>query len=505
VTRCLRPTGDPRAGRRGLLLVTLNITSVILSCQPPEEQKPSPDIQWRAEFLQELVSPNTTKAGHFGISVSDVPDLDGDGTDDAIFGAARETFAGGPDWSGRAYVFSGRTGKLIWELQSPNPKKKGLFGGVSVGGVPDLDGDGRGDLLVTAKFEDVEISSGTVVEAGRVYVLSGGTGELLHTLESPRAQERGHFGSWVTGLPDTDGDGFGDFVVGAYTEDSPSGGKKGKRYGRVYLYSGSTGTVRLELQRPEQSPPLFGRSVSVVPDADGDGIADVVVGAVGWAPAKVRSKADLGNPKHLPTGAAYIFSGATGEIISVLNSPTPRGFGEFEGLAKFGQSVSGVEDVDGDGLGDVVVGAEREDVVDGPVDAGRAYVFKGNTGALLYTLASPNEQANGLFGRGVAGVPDVDGDGRGEIAVGAWLETVAPSAEKVGRAYLFSGATGALLVTIVSPNEVADGRFSGFPVSGISNPMGDGRGGLLVGAEHEHDVYHAGRAYIVGFSVEPDQ
>ena len=118
-----------------------------------------------------------------------------------------------------------------------------------------------------------------------------------------------------------------------------------------------------------------------------------------------------------------------------------------EALGNFGVSTAGVPDLDGDGRGDVLVGAWREN--GGAEDAGRAYVFSGVTGARLRTLASPNPELDAQFGRSVAGVPDADGDGQGDLLVGAPLED--GGASNSGRAYLFSGATGELLRTLVSP------------------------------------------------------
>jgi hypothetical protein len=97
-----------------------------------------------------------------------------------------------------------------------------------------------------------------------------------------------------------------------------------------------------------------------------------------------------------------------------LNSPNPENIGEFGG------SVSGVPDADGDGCSDLLVGAGEEG--GGAEDAGRAYLYSGATGALLRTLQSPNVEINGQFGVSVSGVPDANGDGRGDLLVGAFLE-----------------------------------------------------------------------------------
>jgi hypothetical protein len=90
------------------------------------------------------------------------------------------------------------------------------------------------------------------------------------------------------------------------------------------------------------------------------------------------------------------------------------------------------------GRSDIVVGSTFE-TVGGDAGAGRAYVFGGQTGALIYEIASPNTQASGLFGYAPAGrFLDVNGDARSDIAIGAFGETVNTSAGQ-GRVYVMSG------------------------------------------------------------------
>ncbi len=126
----------------------------------------------------------------------------------------------------------------------------------------------------------------------------------------------------------------------------------------------------------------------------------------------------------------------------------------------FGESVAGVPDADGDGRGDLFVGAPGEDPGTSPTSAGRAYLFSGNTGAPLFELQSPNEEFQGSFGYSVAGVPDTDGDGRGDLLVGANQEDPGASLRNAGRAYLFSGASGSgfdLTATALTSLTVAPG------------------------------------------------
>lgn len=431
----------------------------------------APERALAQELFVTWESPNAEEAGpgSFGASVSWVPNADGDGRGGYLVGGPLEN--GGARNAGRAYLFSGTTGALTRTLESPNPEQSGQFG-LPVSGTSDTDGDGRGELLIGAFLED-----GGHRDAGRVYLFSGTTGEPLYTLESPNSEEGGWFGSSLSGVPDVDGDGRGDLLIGAPREDGGS-----RDAGRAYLMSGATGEFLRALESPgAEFNGMFGSSVSGLPDTDGDGYGDVLVGAL-----------EDGDGGASSVGRAHLFSGATGALLLTLGPPDPDGSGLF------GLSTSGVPDADGDGHGDVLVGG----FVDGDAGTGsigRAYLFSGATGALLQTLESPNAQRAGGFGLSVAGVLDADGDGRGDLLVGASRENVGDS-ENAGRVYLFSGATGALLRTVESPNarlSGANGSRFGSSVSGQFDVDGDGKGDFLVGAVGERVQSSAedGRAY----------
>jgi hypothetical protein len=417
-----------------------------------------------AQSFPTLFSPTPEQFGGFGASVAGVPDVDGDGVPDLLVGAAGED--GGEADAGRAYLFSGATNALIRTLSSPNPEASGHFG-FSVAGVADADGDGRGDLLVGAPEED-----GGATGAGRAYLFSGASGALLRTLESPNAEEGGTFGFSISGVGDVDGDGRGDLLVGAYLETVvvPDAGQ-------AYLYSGASGAfLRSFVSFNVEPNGQFGHSVTAVPDADGDGRDDLLIGAF------------LEDGGAEDAGRAYLFSGASGALLRTLESP------EIQVNGHFGHGLGGVPDADGDGRGDLLIGANLED--GGEENAGRAYLISGATGALLHTLDNPEPLQDAYFGFSTDGVPDVDGDGRGELLVGAGFET--GNAANARRAYVFSGRTGDLLTTIRSPNPQPFSSF-GFAVAGLGDVDGDGRGEALVGAFQEDvdGLQGVGRAYLV--------
>jgi len=408
--------------------------------------------------VTELISPNQGFSYNFGNSVSGIPDVNGDGRGDVVIGEHQVD---------RAYIFDGSTGLRLRTLVSPNQETDGYFGN-SVSGIADVNGDGRGDVVVGAFSENLGISH----DAGRAYIFDGSTGAPLHTLVSPNLQGGGEFGYSVSGVPDVNGDGRGDVVIGALVEFTR---------GRAYIFDGSTGLVLHTLVSPNaQLYGDFGYSVSGVPDVNGDGRGDVVIGA--------RRELYSGSPSQ--AGRAYIFDGSTGAFLRPVSSP------DAESSGRFGLSVSGLSDVNGDGLGDVVVGTLEDP---GNIfNAGSAYVFDGATGALHRKLVSPDGQDSGHFGHSVSGISDIDGDGLGEVVVGAPYEDLGPGLTEAGRAYIFDASTGVLLHTMISPNKEGAGRF-GFHLSGVPDVDADGRGDVVVGAHFEDpgaSPSDAGRAYI---------
>jgi hypothetical protein len=307
-----------------------------------------------------------------------------------------------------------------------------------------------------------------------------GTAEVLYTLVSPNEEEEGFFGYSVAGVGDVNGDGLHDVAIGAFWE---SPGASPDNAGRAYVFDGETGNLLHTLVSPnEEQNGEFGDAVSGAGDVDGDGYNDIIVGAVYEDPG---SSPDF-------AGRAHVFDGSTGTPLYTLVSPN-----EEEG-GRFGDAVSGAGDVNGDGFDDVIVGAYKEDPGSSPFDAGRAYVFDGQTSSRLHTLISPNEEVAGWFGYSVSGASDVNGDGYDDVIVGALGEDPGLSPSRAGRAYVFDGQTGNRLHTLISPNEEEYGQF-GCSVSGAGDVNADEYHDVVVGAWQEDPgpfQAGAGRAYV---------
>jgi hypothetical protein len=384
-----------------------------------------------------------------GWSVSGAGDVNKDGYADLIVGEPYND-AGGFE-AGRAYVYSGQNGVLLYTFTG---EAAGNIFGKSVSGAGDVNNDGYADLIVGASYGG---------DGGRAYLYSGKNGALFYTFNAETSND--WFGFSVSGAGDVNNDGYADLIVGAANYEAA-----GWSAGRAYVYSGNTRAV-LYTFNGEATDDNFGWSVSGAGDVNNDGYADLIVGAY------------RNNAGGSDAGRAYVYSGQTGALLYTFTGEAAND--------QFGYSVSGAGDVDGDGYDDLIVGAHYNDAGGG--DAGRAYVFSCQEICAYEELyAITGEAAGDYFGRPVSGAGDVNNDGYADLIVGAYYNDAGGT--DAGQAYVYYGQTGGLLYTFTG--EAADDHF-GWSVSGAGDVNNDGYADLIVGADgNDAGGSYAGRAYV---------
>ena len=258
----------------------------------------------------------------------------------------------------------------------------------------------------------------------------------------------------ITGGGDFNADGVPDYAAGA---PAAFGGGNG----RVVLYSGADHSVLVDVTAPIRT--VLGYDVGIAGDIDGDGHDDLITGAV-----------TTSNTFNI-AGAANIISGKDGSTLWSVD-----GQSEF---ALMGGGVSGLCDLNRDGVPEQVAAAFGG----GKQGRGIAYVLNGADGAILHTL-KPNGTGN-VFGQFFAhNAGDVDADGLCDVYVGDFGD------DRGGRAYVFSGATGDKIRQVTADNP-GDGLGIG---RGAGDIDGDGYADLLIGAYLAPDAApQGGQCYLV--------
>ena len=360
------------------------------------------------DVLNAFLSPRNVEAEGFGRATAGPGDLDGDGTPDLIIGATGGD-PGGISGAGRVYAVNIATKAILWTAVSPNPTEDGRFGYV-LATVPDVNDDGVAEIAVGAPDEGVVEASGELQgDAGRAYLLSGKTGEVLLALVPEKPDDsfpsafgglRGSdFGYAVTGLADAQGHGV--MAVGAPGEWTGDFDNDPAKYdGRLYIAEPFASSIRRTRSTNAWDRGNFANSLSGTPDLDGDGFEDLVVGAPD------ESLTNDGDNE----GQGYLVSGASGLPLRRFSSP------QKYGDSNFGWQVSTVPTLNRTGhpgllFTETTLCCEKIDAL---------YVFDGVTGELAASLEVPNTRFDIAE---AIGLPDLDGDGRSEVMVGFTVGT----------------------------------------------------------------------------------
>lgn len=396
-----------------------------------------------------------------GWSVSTAGDVDGDGYADILIGVP---YYDGEDWAdGRTLLYaggnSGPIGPPTWVFE---PGGYCTLCGYAVAPAGDINGDGYADVIIGSLNN----------EQGRVDIFLGSWAGLAAVPDWTAYGESAaaEFGAFVSTAGDITGDGFSDFMVGepgVYFEDGQ---------GVVQLYRGAGGTLRESPGWVLESNQTGARAAKVAfaGDVNGDGYDDLLVGARSY---------DNGQADE---GMAFLFTGGPqGPAIY------PAWYAESnQAGAEFGADVAGAGDVNGDGCADVLIGARSHDGAQS--DEGWAFLWFGSPAAIPpgnptnADWSAHGSASDESFGYAVSSAGDVNGDGYGDIAIGAYGYGNGQTGE--GAAFVYAGSADGLSAApcwSYEPDQ-AGARF-GCDLACAGNVNGDLFCDLLVGAERYDD------------------
>jgi hypothetical protein len=363
--------------------------------------------------------------------------------------------------------------------------------GRSVSGAGDVNGDGVADVIVGAPNAD----PGGDATAGEAYVLFGKSDATPVDLANlgaggfriPGVDPSDSLGLSVSGAGDVNGDVLADLIVGA------SGATVGADIGagETYIVFGKADAATVDLSNLGvggfridgiDAGDGAGSRVSGAGDVNGDGLADLIIGARGGDPG--------GNSG---AGEVYVVFGQADSTAVDLADLGTRGF-RIEGIAAddgAGESVSGAGDINGDGLADVVIGGF-------PLSSGlyAAHVVFGRTSSSTVELANlgangfriDGSSADGWFGYSVSGAGDVNGDALADLIIGAPKGQIG-NVSDVGVAYVVFGKASSTPIDLaelgtggfrIDGREILD--YAGYSVAGAGDVNGDGLADMIVGA-----------------------
>ncbi|MGE0790882.1 MAG: FG-GAP-like repeat-containing protein [Sandaracinaceae bacterium] len=436
-----------------------------------------------------------------------VYDVDGDGDQDVLIGAARAQYTDSMMMTtrpGGVRIHHGGNGPLSAtpDRDVMGPMADDWFG-LGIGAVADLDGDGRAEVLAFAPFHDSEPMRGD--DVGALYLrTSGGQTTELDLLIEPSGQQIGRDVAW---LGDLDGDGNPELAVGNQGTDVDV---RGRNMGSVRIYRGTaSGVAAAPIQELGQyaingGGDEFGVVVRSAGDFDGDGRTDLAVLARSEdSPSMPRAEWTEGCGSRTDPGTVFVFRGNGDGTFA--DEPSFLYFGPYAGQRV--ETLDAGFDVNGDGLDDIVVGSLEWDPA-GMTNAGGVAVVYGRaapTAGMVDVICAADWQRDGTvagerLGFSVAFLGDVDMDGCADFAAGT--PEADPLTRNEGGAIVVLGWDATNCGANTSPREVrltgSDRDSQAGRAVGGGDLTGDGRGDLVIGADQFRSGEGlVGRVYFV--------
>ena len=336
-------------------------------------------------------------------SVAILGDLNGDDYPEWVVGSPTADTAAVD--AGQVTILSGIDHSTLHTLDGT--LLDGRFG-TSVANVGDLDLDGVTELAVGARGEDT------------VYVYSGATMSLLWT---HTGAANSWFGSSVAAAGDVDGNGAQDIVVGAV--------RAGSFDGSIHTFRGSNGSPIFSYTNSSWN--ILGSSLAAIGDVNGDGFDDIMAGAP-------QTTLSAGGGE----GLVAIIGGPGGTLIDTIGATDFYPGFDARGM-QFGYSVAALDDLDGDGVKELAIGAPWYGWIH-YIEDNWVGVFSGATRSLLWSQTGPSDHQ---FGQSVASAGDLDADGSDDLLIGNPI---------LGRVYAYSPTRDLELFTWDGPFPPATGE-----------------------------------------------
>lgn len=442
-----------------------------------------------------------------GSSIAHVGDVNGDGWDDFLIGARMNSYAG--ENAGQVYLLLGPSHS--WRLWSDLAYAPSSFlgehardnAGYCVAAAGDVNKDGLMDFLIGAPGND---EAGA--DAGKVYLILGRREGWEPRMPLSMAADATFLGEApgdgagrsLAAAGDVNGDGFDDFLIGAPFNDYTA-----PEAGQVYLILGKpsdwAGGISLSAADAgfsgEQAGDRAGLAIAGAGDVNGDGLADLLIGAPGN---------DAG--KGAETGKTYLVFGRRivwGQRFPLF-AANASWFGESQGDFS-GATIAGVGDVNGDGFADFMIGSFRNSQA--AFQAGKAYLLLGRANG--WSRNQPIQAAEASYlgefpydyaGYQIAGGGDINGDGLADIVISAIGRDI-PQQDS-GRVYVILGKLGDWAANVALhtvPTQFYGQTHSDFVGYGLcvrGDYDGDGFSDLLVSAVKNTDGgTDAGQTYVL--------
>ena len=426
-----------------------------------------------------ILQPNATD-NYMGYSVAGLGDINGDGYSDVGTGGYLAAY--GQFNEGAAWIFLGSATGVnpVYRHRLERNQTGSQFGGC-VAPAGDVNGDGFNDVIIGAhRFELGPAcpppTPAVNCDQGGIFIYHGsanalGAGANPAPILTFNTQGYSVRTGWaVSTAGDVNADGYSDIIVGDWRDSVGTESYEGV----AFIFHGSAAgvvTVPATILQINLESAFFGRSVSTAGDVNGDGYADVIVGATQFSNGQTTE------------GAAFLYLGSSSGVGS-------SAFIRYESNfinAQMGESVSTAGDVNGDGYSDMILGISNQ-------GGGVAHIYHGGTYnvSALPSFSRSSGQANARLGASVANAGDVNGDGYSDAVLGAPGAANGQAGE--GSVYVHYGSiTGLSLAPNVTLEEDIAGAAFGTSVASAGDVNGDGYADVVVGAPLSGGI---GRAYL---------